>query len=42
MSIADGIYHEMPEAQYAAPKLLRKMVADKWLRRKTGQGFYDY
>ncbi len=40
--IADGIYNRLPEPQYTAPRLLRQMVAEGRLGRKTGQGFYDY
>ncbi len=40
--IADGLYEEFKEPQYAPPSLLRKMVTAGRLGRKTGKGFYDY
>ena len=39
---ADALYEETKESQFAAPVLLRKMVAAGWYGRKTGKGFYDY
>ena len=40
--IADALYDEFKEPQYAPPSLLRKMVTAGWLGRKTGKGFYEY
>ena len=40
--IANAIYDEFKDPQYASPPLLRKMVTAKWLGRKTGKGFYEY
>jgi 3-hydroxybutyryl-CoA dehydrogenase len=39
---ADAQYEDFKDPQYAAPVLLRKMVAAGWLGRKTKKGFYDY
>lgn len=40
--IADAMYEEARDARYAAPPLLRRMVAAGRLGRKAGRGFYDY
>lgn len=40
--IADVMYEEFREQKYAAPPLLRKMVAAGRMGRKSGRGFYDY
>jgi 3-hydroxybutyryl-CoA dehydrogenase len=40
--IANVMFEEFKEAQYAAPPLLKRMVLAGQLGRKTGKGFYDY
>jgi 3-hydroxybutyryl-CoA dehydrogenase len=40
--IANIMYDEFKEAQFAPPPLLRRMVLAGRLGRKTGAGFYDY
>lgn len=40
--IADAMYEETRDPRYAAPPLLRQMVAAGRLGRKSGRGFYDY
>ena len=40
--IANGLYDQFKEPQYAPPSLLRKMVTADRLGRKTGKGFYEY
>ena len=40
--IANSIYEEFRDPQYAPPTLMKKMLAAGWLGRKTGKGFYEY
>jgi 3-hydroxybutyryl-CoA dehydrogenase len=40
--IADEMYAETKDPRYAAPPLLRRMVAAGYHGKKTGKGFYDY
>jgi len=40
--IANVMFEEFKEAQYAAPPLLKRMVLAGQLGRKSGKGFYDY
>jgi 3-hydroxybutyryl-CoA dehydrogenase len=40
--IAEIMFDEYREAQYAAPPLLRRMVLSGMYGRKSGKGFYDY
>ena len=41
-AIAESLFEEFREAQYAPPPLVRRMVAAGRLGRKTGRGFYEY
>jgi 3-hydroxybutyryl-CoA dehydrogenase len=40
--IADAMYEELKDPRYAAPPILRRMVAAGMLGRKSGRGFYEY
>lgn len=40
--IADAVFAETKDPRFAAPPLLRRMVAAGYLGRKSGRGFYDY
>jgi 3-hydroxybutyryl-CoA dehydrogenase len=40
--IADIMFHEFKDVRYAAPPLLRRMVAAGLHGRKSGRGFYDH
>lgn len=41
-AIAESLYAEFRETQYATPALLARMVAAGHLGRKSGRGFYEY
>ena len=40
--IADVLFDEFREPRFAAPTLLKHMVAAGYTGRKSGRGFYDY
>lgn len=40
--IANIMFEEFKQPQYAAPPLLKRMVLAGYLGRKSGRGFYDY
>ena len=42
LMIADAMFDETKDARFAAPPLLRRMVAAGYLGKKSGKGFYDY
>lgn len=41
-AIAESMYTEFKELNYAPPALLLRMVKAQKLGRKTGNGFYEY
>ena len=40
--VCDALYQEYAIRDYAAPPLLKRMVAAGYLGRKSGRGFYEY
>ena len=40
--VSQAMYEQTQDPQYAPPPLIRKMVENGQLGRKTGKGFYDY
>jgi 3-hydroxybutyryl-CoA dehydrogenase len=40
--VCDALYEEYAIRDYAAPPLLKRMVAAGYLGRKSGRGFYEY
>jgi 3-hydroxybutyryl-CoA dehydrogenase len=42
VDILDVLYAGLGDSKYRACPLLRKMVAARWLGRKSGRGFYTY
>ncbi len=41
-AVCDSLYDELRKPEYAAPALLKRMIAAGRLGRKSGRGFYDY
>jgi len=41
-AVCDSLYEEFKRDEYAAPPLLKRMVASGRLGRKSGRGFYEY
>jgi 3-hydroxybutyryl-CoA dehydrogenase len=42
LRVADVLHHELGGEQYRAPDLLRRLVAEGRLGRKSGAGFYRW
>jgi len=40
--VANVLFEQYKESRFAAPTLLRRMVAAGQLGRKSGRGFYQY
>jgi 3-hydroxybutyryl-CoA dehydrogenase len=41
-AVCDSLFEEFKQREYAAPPLLKRMVASGHHGRKTGRGFYEY
>ena len=41
-AVCDALHAEFARPEFAAPPLLRRMVAAGRLGRKSGRGFYEY
>jgi 3-hydroxybutyryl-CoA dehydrogenase len=41
-AVCDSLYEEFKRDEYAAPPLLKRMIASGRLGRKAGRGFYEY
>lgn len=42
LRVANALYEELKEPQFAPPVLMKKMVAAGWYGRKSTKGFYEY
>jgi 3-hydroxybutyryl-CoA dehydrogenase len=42
LNIVNNIYQRLGDDQYIAPELLKQLVSDGHLGRKTERGFYEY
>jgi 3-hydroxybutyryl-CoA dehydrogenase len=42
LGIAEYLHHELGGQQYRPPEILKRMVDEGRLGRKSGRGFYDW